>query len=101
MESVEHIFAVWHLTETEQSALLRRHEFASSGSLPKRLVLFESIARSLEILYAREDLIGNWLRSPNRHELFHGSPPLDVMCLSENEDLERIAALLRAWSAGN
>jgi|SRR5690554_3500442 len=108
------IFNRWQLSSSEQASILGLPGSEAANTLPvmadqlnklpdtqRRLVLIESIDRSLSILYSDEALVRNWLRSPNSHELFNGLTALEVMGNESIHSLEAVATLLAAWSAGN
>src|SRR5690606_35977975 len=108
------IFNRWQLSSSKQASMLGLSGAEAANTLPvmadqlnklpdtqRRLVLIESIDRSLSILYSDEALVRNWLRSPNSHELFRGVTALEVMGNGRILRLEAVAPLLAAWSAGN
>lgn len=114
LAEVEKSIAHWQLSSAETASLLglvttvEQNEVQDIEIQPierpetkERILLIESINRSLNVLYGNETLVRNWLRSPNSHELFNGETALAVMCGKSVHRLERVAALLAAWSAGN
>lgn len=106
------IAAAWGLTVHEQRGLLgwpasstfHKYKSGDFGTLSfdtlTRISLVIGIYKSLQVLYPEAPFADRWVRMPNSHPLFKGSPALSLMVDGGIDGLYRVRRLLDGRRGG-
>ena len=107
------IFGQWHLTGTQQMALLglsnektlynwksRPEKAKLTRDLLERASYILGIYKSLQILLPDQALADQWLATPNDNPLFNGMAPLDRLLVGQVVDLAVVRNFLDAERGG-
>lgn len=107
------IFSQWHLTGTQQMALLglsnertlynwkgQPEKAKLTRDLLERASYILGIYKSLQILLPDETLADQWLATPNDNPLFNGTAPLDRLLAGQVVDLAVVRDFLDAERGG-